>query len=107
MAKKNMPSFNEWTGGANEQELKVMTSKLRKRFWLFLVLSLIPILNVFLMGCTVFCYNNLSYLKSRGRKMGSNLLRFFMLLYGLIIIPLIMVNIFAKSDKLGDKILGW
>lgn len=107
MARISMPPFSEWTGGASEQELKVMTRKLRIRFWVFLGLSLIPFLNILLMGCTIFCYNNLVYLKSRGRRLGSNLLRFLMLLYGVIIVPLIMVRAFVKFDKLGSKILGW
>lgn len=107
MARTSMPPFSQWTGGANEQELRAMTTKLRIRFWVFLALSLIPGLNVLLMGCTIFSYNNLVYLKSRGRRTGSNLLRFLMLLYGFIIVPLIMVRVFVRFDKLGSKILGW
>lgn len=107
MARISMPPFSAWTGGANEQEIRVMTTKLRIRFWLFLGLSLIPFLNVLLMGCTIFCYNNLVYLKSRGRRTGSDILRFLMMLYGFIIVPLIMVKVFTKFDKLGRIVVGW
>lgn len=107
MAKLTNFSFHEWTGGASEEEIQGMIRKVRIRFWIFLALSLIPVLNFFLMGITIFCYNNLSILKSRGRSNGSDLLRFCMLLYGFFLIPIIEVQLLSRINKLGNLVLGW
>lgn len=98
--------FEEWTGGASESEIVEMEKIVKKRFWIFLVLGIIPPLNFIFMGFAVFCYNNLSYIRSRGRNQGSDGLRFLMMLWGLIIIPVIEVQLCSKIEKLGTAILG-
>lgn len=96
MAKLNNFNFSEWTGGASEQEVQEMIKKVRIRFWIYLALGLIPFLNLVFMGLAVFAYNNLSILKSRGRKNGNDLIRLCMILYGFFIFPIIEVNNFQK-----------
>ena len=39
--------------------------------------------------------------------MGSDILRGILLIWGLILIPLLVLKILSKSNKLGDKVLGW
>lgn len=104
--------FIEWMGGegsetATEEYVEELEKKTSKSFWKWLLISLIPGVSFFTMGFAVFCYNNLSYIKSRGRNTGNNIVRLVMLLYGLLFIPLLEVNICSKNDKLGNKILGW
>ena len=99
-------SFEEWTGGASEQEIRQMIATVRGRFWVFLLISLIPIVNFITMGCAIFCYNNLSILKSRGRSQGSDMLRFILVLYGCIIPPIIVVQACAHINSLGSSVLG-
>lgn len=106
MARMTNFSFSEWTGGASEEEVKTMIKKVRIRFYIFLVLGLIPVLNFIFMGLAIFCYNNLSILKSRGRSNGSDFLRGLMILYGFIIFPIIEVQILSKVNKLGSLVLG-
>ncbi|MCM1440408.1 MAG: hypothetical protein NC131_14570 [Roseburia sp.] len=99
-------TFDEWTGGASEEEVEEMVAITKKRYHKFLLISLIPIVNWVTMGLAIFCYNNYSLLKSRGNSNGSNIWRFILMLYSLIIFPLIVVNICAHSDSLGTKVLG-
>lgn len=106
MARLTNFSFSEWTEGASEEEVKAMIKKVRVRFYIFLLLGLIPFLNFVFMGLAVFCYNNLSVLKSRGRSDGSNLLRLLMILYGFIIFPIIEVQILSRIKKLSSLVLG-
>ena len=105
MSKKEYISLPQFVQTASEEELQATIARVKKRFKLFGLLSLIPGLNIFLMGCTIFCYNNLSILKSRGAKNGSNFLRFLMLLWGFIIIPLIEIQLFAHITSLGAKVI--
>lgn len=100
-------AFEEWTGGATEAQIRQMKESASKRYWILLLISLIPIVNTFTMGFCIFCYNNLSLIKSRGRSNGSDIWRFILLVYGLIIIPIIVVQLCAHIDSLGLKVLGW
>ena len=74
---------------------------------MWLLISLIPVVGQFTIGLAIFCYNNYSLLKSRGRTTGSNNLRLLMMLWGLIILPIIVVQACAKIEALGNKVLGW
>jgi uncharacterized membrane protein len=100
-------TFDEWTGGASEQEVREMTAQVKKSFWKWLLISLIPLIGQVTIGCAIFCYNNYSVLKSRGRSMGNNLVRLVMMLWGFFIIPIIVVQACAKIESLGNKVLGW
>lgn len=100
-------AFEEWTGGATEAELRELKAVTSKRFKMFLLISLIPFVNWITMGCAIFCYNNLSLLKSRGYNTGSNILRWILMLYAFIIPPIIVVQACAHIDALGMKVLGW
>ena len=102
-----MIDFDEWSDYATDEELQVLQDAAKKQMWKWLLLSLIPILNFFLIGCAIFAFNNYHFIKSRGRTMGSDFLRFIMLLWGLFIIPILVMKILSKFDKLGDKVLGW
>ena len=59
------------------------------------------------MGCAIFCYNNLSLLKSRGRSNGSNLVRLVLMIYAFFIPPIIVVQACARINALGMKVLDW
>ncbi len=107
MAKKRTAEFDEWCDGASDEDLDAMAKATSKKFWIWFLISLIPVVNFVTMGFAIFCYNNLSYIKSRGRSNGSNLLRFILMLYALYIPPIIVVNICSKNDKLGSSVLGW
>ena len=100
-------TFEEWTGGASEQEVRELTKKTQKRFFFWLLISIIPVLGQFTIGFAIFCYNNYSLLKSRGQTTGNNNLRLLMMLWGLIILPIIVVQACAKIESLGNKVLGW
>lgn len=102
-----MQSFSQWAGDATEEDLAEMKKLATKKFWIWLAISLIPIVNWVTMGNAIFCYNTVSYIKSRGRSNGSNLLRFILMLYALIIPPIIIVNVLSRSQKMGEKVLGW
>lgn len=102
-----MLSFSEWRGGATEAELNEMKKVASKKFWIYLLISLIPIVNWVTMGMAIFCYNNVNYIKSRGRHTGSNLIRFILMSYAFLLPPIIVVNILSKADKAGNKVLGW
>lgn len=104
MAKKM--SFAEWSNGASEAELKELEKTISKRFKVFGLISLIPFVNFITMGCAIFCYNNLSYLKSRGRTTGNDLFRGILVLYAFIIPPLIVVQACTCIRPLGNKVLG-
>lgn len=99
-------TFEEWTGGASEAELREMKKVINKRFWIYFFISLIPFVNFITMGCAIFCYNNLSMLKSRGRSNGSNLFRLILMLYAGLIPPIIVVQVCAHSSSIGSKVLG-
>lgn len=100
-------SFEEWTGYASEEEIAAMKQTTKKRFTIFLLLSLIPLLNWITMGLAIFCYNNYSILKSRGRSNGSDLFRFILMLYAFFIPPILMVQLCVKIEALGHKVIGW
>ena len=99
--------FDDWCDGASDEELDELEARARKSFWKWFLISLIPFVSFITVGCAIFCYNNLSYIKSIGRNQGSNIVRGILILWGAIILPLIVVNILAKADKLGNKVLGW
>lgn len=101
--------FIEWVGGPDTTEADVedLEKKTRKAFWKWFLISLIPVIGQFTIGLAVFCYNNLGYIESRGRNNGNDLFRGIMILWGLILIPIIEVQILAKADKLGNSVLGW
>lgn len=98
-------TFEEWTGGASEEEIREWQKTISHRFWIYILLSLIPLVNVVTIGMAIFCYNNYKLLKSHGASNGSNIVRFILLLWGLIIVPIIVVQVLARSEKLGDKVL--
>ena len=100
-------TFEEWTGGASEEEVKALTAHTKKRYFLWLLISLIPFIGQFTIGCAIFCYNNYALLKSRGEDAGNNLWRLIMMLWGLFILPIIVVQACARIEKLGNKVLGW
>ncbi len=106
MAFMSKGEFNEWVGGASDEEVREMVKITKKRYFIFLLISLIPGVSIFTMGFAIFCYNNYCLLRSRGKNTGFNLWRWVMLLYGIIFIPLLVIKICAKSDKLGSKVLG-
>ena len=100
-------TFEEWTGGASEQEVRELTKKTQKRFFFWLLISIIPVLGQFTIGFAIFCYNNLSYIKTRGHSQGNVLVRWIMLLWGFIIIPILEVKLCTKWSGFANKILGW
>ena len=101
--------FIEWVGGPDttEAEVEALEKTTRKSFWKWILISLIPMVGFFTIGCAIFCYNNLEYIRTRGRNNGNNFIRFLLMHWGLIIIPIIEVGIFSKFDKLGASVLGW
>ena len=99
--------FEEWTGGASESELEEMYEAANKRYWILLLISLIPLVNWITMGLCIFCYNNKSLIKSRGQSNGNNLWRLILMIYGFIIFPIIVVQLCAHINSLGLKVLGW
>lgn len=103
----SMIDFDEWSDYATDEELAVLQKAAKKSMFKWMLLSLIPILNVFLIGCAIFAYNNYNFIKTRGRSMGNDIFRGIMLIWGLLIIPLIVLKILSKANKLGDKVLGW
>lgn len=100
-------AFDEWCDGASDEDLQAMEEAAKKQYHKFLLISLIPIINMFTMGQAIFCYNNLSYIRSRGRSTGNVVWRFILLLYSLFLIPLLVINICSKNDNLANKVLGW
>ncbi len=54
MARMTNFSFSEWTDGASEEEIKGMIKTVRARFYIFLLLGLIPFLNFVFMGLAVY-----------------------------------------------------
>ena len=100
-------TLEEWIETVSDEERRALIAKTKKRFWIFLLISLIPYVNFFTMGFAVFCYNNLNFLKTCGRSTGNNGVRALMMLYGFIIPPIIVVTLCSKIEKLGAKILGW
>ncbi len=99
--------FDEWTGGATEEEVIAATAATKKRMNKFLLISIIPIINWITMGLAIFCYNNYSILKSRGRSNGNNLFRLILMIYAFFIPPILVVQLCARSNSLGLKVLGW
>ena len=95
--------FDDWCDSASDEELDELESKARKSFWKWILISLIPFVGIITIGCAIFCYNNLSYIRSRGRNQGSDILRFILMLWGAIIFPIIVVKVLSKADKLGNK----
>ena len=100
-------TFEEWTGGASEEEVEALTAATKKRYYFWLLISLIPFIGQFTIGFAIFCYNNYALLKSRGNDAGNNTWRLIMMLWGLFIIPIIEVQACARIEKLGNKVLGW
>lgn len=104
---KNNISFEEWSGGASPAELIELKDRAKKRMVIYLLLSLIPFVNIVTVGLAIFCYNNISYIDTRGRSNGNDLLRFILMVWGFLIPPIIVVSICSGSDSLGNKVLGW
>ena len=102
-----MIDFDEWSDYASDEELDALESAAKKSMWKWLLISLIPIVGIFIIGCAIFAYNNYHFIESRGESMGSDVVRGIMMLWGLFIIPLIVLKILSSSNKLGDKVLGW
>ncbi|MBR2929966.1 MAG: hypothetical protein IKC32_01935 [Clostridia bacterium] len=100
-------TFEEWTGGASEQEVKALTKHTKKRYLMWLLISLIPVIGQVTVGCALFCYNNYAVLKSRGRSGGNSIWRFVLMLWGFFILPIIVVQLCARIESLGNKVLGW
>ena len=104
--------FIEWMGGegsetATEEMVEALEKVTRKSFWKWILISLIPGISIITMGFAIFCYNNLSYIKTRGRSQGNVLVRWIMLLWGFIIIPILEVKLCTKWSGFANKILGW
>ena len=100
-------TLEEWVEGLSDGERRGLMAKTFKRFWRFLLLSIIPFVGTVMMGCAVYCYNNWSFLRSRGRDSGSNMVRAFLIILGYILPPIIVVLVCSKSEKLSEKVLGW
>ena len=83
----------------------IRIARVKKRYRMFLLISIIPVVNWITMGCALYCYNNLCYLKSRGRYEGNNIFRFILMVYAYIIPPIIIVQLAARINSLGDRIL--
>ena len=99
--------FVEWTDGASDEELEMMEKITTKEMWKWILVSIVPFVNIFTVGIAMFCYNNLCYLKSRGHKVGNRWIMALMLVWGLFLVPLIEINIFQRNELLGNHILGW
>lgn len=100
--------WKEFLAEANctEADVKSMIAHLNKRFWMFMLLSLIPGVGIITAGCAVYCFNNANWWKSHGNTTGNNIVRFVIMLFGGIIPPIIEVWLFSKIDALGNKVLG-
>ncbi len=107
MAKRRTAEFEEWCEGAPEEQIESFVKTTRKNYYKWLLISLIPLVSFFTVGKAIFCYNNLSYLKSRGNSNGSNLWRFILLVWGLFIIPIAQVKAYSNNSGKGAKVLGW
>ena len=100
----------EWIRELPEEECRELIAKTRKRFFIFLLISIIPIVNFVTMGCAIFCYNNWYLLKTRGRSTGyegSTFLRLFLVIYAYIVPLLMVLNLCVKNESIGSKVLGW
>lgn len=100
-------SYNQYVSGATENDVQKALEITKKRFWIYILLSLIPVVHMVTIGMAIFCYNNIKYIKSHGRNQGSNIVRLILMLYGFIIVPIIVVQLAARIESLGNKILGW
>lgn len=98
--------FDEWIDYASEEDVEALEQHLKKRYYKWLLISLIPIVGFFTIGLALFTYNNYTFTRSRGHNKGSGIWRFVMIIWGLIIFSLAEVQLAVKFDKLGDKILG-
>lgn len=105
--RQKIVDFEEWSGGASDEELEELKKQTKKRYHMFLLISIIPIVNWITMGMAIFCYNNYNIIKSRGYSSGNGIWRLILLIYSFIIIPLIVINICAKFPKAGNAVLGW
>ena len=81
-------TLEEWIENVSDEERRALVAKTKKRFWIFLLISLIPYVNFFTMGFAVFCYNNLNFLKTRGRSTGNNGVRALMMFTDLLFLRL-------------------
>ena len=99
--------FIEWTDAACDEDLEAMTDLASRAMWKWIILSFIPIVNIFTAGIAMFCYNNLCFLKSRGHRVGNKGIMFLFLVWGLFLVPLIEYSMFTRDERLGDHILGW
>jgi len=127
--KQRTSEFDEWVGGASDEEIEIMISNVRKRKYIFLgvwaialvvtlicltisgdnpgwVLALALILLGIPAGCSCFCNNNLRILKRR-KFGGAPIDVYVYLIIGLFIVPIIVVQLASKIDSLGAKILGY
>ena len=102
----NIP-LEEWIQTVSDEERRELMAKTKKRFIIFLLISLIPYVNFFTMGFAIYCYNNWNYLKTRGGNTGNDYIRGLLMLYGFILPPIIGVTLCTKNEKLSQKILGW
>lgn len=104
---ENEVSMEEWVQELPDSERRELMAKAKKRFWMFCLIGLIPYVSFVMMGFAIYCYNTYNYLKTRGRNTGRNEIRLLLLLWGMFLLPIIIVNVCSKNEKLGDKILGW
>ena len=98
---------DEWIKILSDSERRKLMAIVKKRFFIFLLISIIPVVNFVTMGMAIFCYNEWSWLRSRGRNTGSNLLRFVLMCWAYIIPPIIVVTLCSKIESLGSKIVGF
>jgi len=100
-------SLEEWVQEVSDDERRALMEKTKKRFIVFLLISIIPFVNFITMGCAIFCYNNWCFLKTRGRNTGNNYVRLLLMLYAMFIPPIIVVSLCSNVQKLGSLVLGW
>ena len=100
-------TFEEWSGGADDETLYELYDAANRKYKMFLLISLIPIVNWITMGCAIFAYNNKCFIKSRGRSTGNGLWRLILMVYAFIIPPLLVVKACASIEALGNAVLGW
>ena len=126
--KKRTEQFNEWVGGKSDEEIEAMILVVGKRkymYWLaWLIFAIIAIIGLafietfpwitfagvvlmgIMAGCACFCNNNLRALKRR-KIGGAPAFLIIYLLAGAFVFTILVVQLAAKSDSLGAKILGY
>ncbi len=98
--------WNEFKGDLTDADIRDLVNLIKKRFWIYLLLSLIPGVGLITAGCAVYCYNNYKWFSTMGNSTGNNIVRFILMLPGALIMPIIEVWLFSHISALGNKVLG-